>query len=314
MKNKKGIKKITLLTMASSLFSLGNVDQSFAQTNLAQATTTLNLRSGPNANDSIICTINKGTRVEILNALGQWTKVKYLNHIGFVSTQYLENVVIEENITLDENKSLPSDIKIMECGIDVLDVRFAPSVTEKILGTLKKGDKVEVLYEVNRNWARIKYNTRHGYVKLQYLTDVNSNAISFKPTVMYCNAASLNIRINPSSKDLVIDHLQKGDIVHVVEFLDNGWARIKYNNSYAYVSSQQLSKSIITQNTSDSNSMICAADIVNVRSGPSSSESIIGQIKENDKVEVIYHVSTGWTKIKYLNRHGYVNTNYLTCL
>ncbi|MGL5314142.1 MAG: SH3 domain-containing protein, partial [Peptostreptococcaceae bacterium] len=218
------------------------------------------------------------------------------------------------NTSNNENKDQPDKIKIMECGTDILNVRFGPSTSEKVLGKLKKGDKVEVLYEVNRNWARIKYNGGHGYVSLQYLVEVNSKPNPSKPTTMYCSASILNVRKGPSSKDSIIAYFKKNDKVEVIENLNNGWSRINYNNGHAYVSSQYLSKSISGASTNNSNFMKCNTDALNVRTGPSTSEDIIGQLKRSDKVEIVYHVSTGWTKIKYSNRYAYVNTHYLTAI
>ncbi|WP_208872225.1 SH3 domain-containing protein, partial [Paraclostridium sordellii] len=52
------------------------------------------------------------------------------------------------------------------------------------------------------------------------------------------------------------------------------------------------------------------ATSLNMRSGPSTGNSVIGSLKNNEKVEVISE-SNGWSKIKYNGKEGYVSSTYL---
>ncbi|MGL5312710.1 MAG: SH3 domain-containing protein, partial [Peptostreptococcaceae bacterium] len=140
MRNIKGLNKISLLTIGATALTFGNISQSHAQVYKAQTTHNLNLRSGASTANTIILTIKKGTKVEVLKSLGEWSKVKHQSTIGYVSSQYLTKVTDENNTSNNENKDQPDKIKIMECGTDILNVRFGPSTSEKVLGKLKKGD------------------------------------------------------------------------------------------------------------------------------------------------------------------------------
>lgn len=50
----------------------------------------LNLRVGPGTNYAVILVLNKGQVVEVLQS-GTWSKVKYLDKIGYVSSIYLSD-------------------------------------------------------------------------------------------------------------------------------------------------------------------------------------------------------------------------------
>lgn len=58
------------------------------------------------------------------------------------------------------------------CTAAVLNVRSHPNETSRVLGTLRKGQEVEVIDKVN-GFAAIKYNGQRGYASLKYLNKIN---------------------------------------------------------------------------------------------------------------------------------------------
>jgi len=65
-----------------------------------------------------------------------------------------------------------------------------------------------------------------------------------------------------------------------------------------------------TSSKSKTRYMLVNADSLNVRSGPSSDNPVVGQLKRNDRVEVI-DSSGQWWKIKSGKIEGYVNSSFL---
>jgi uncharacterized protein YgiM (DUF1202 family) len=53
-----------------------------------------------------------------------------------------------------------------------LNVRIHPNKTSRVLGTLRKGQEVEVIDKEN-GFAAIEYNGQRGYASLKYLTKIN---------------------------------------------------------------------------------------------------------------------------------------------
>lgn len=313
MRNTQNFKTISLITLGMTALSAVNPNQSYGQGKIYETTANLNLREGVGTNYNIILTMKKGSKVELIEYLGSWAKVKYNGYVGYVSKQYLKEIENNDNKPDTENGS---SIKIMSCTGNSVNVRSGPSTSERVVGKLNKGDKVQVIYITKGSWARIKYSNGYAYVSAQYLTEnvvekPDAPDVSDKIIIKECKATSLNVRSGPSTADNLIGTITKGNKVEVIEELSNGWSRIKYNGSSAYVSSQYLGN--VSDNSSNNqNKMKCTANILNIRSGPTTKDAIIGKLKKGDIVVAVYEVNTGWMKIEYNGGYAYVSTEYLT--
>lgn len=58
------------------------------------------------------------------------------------------------------------------CTAAVLNVRIHPNKTSRVLGTLRKGQEVEVI-DKEDGFAAIEYNGQRGYASLKYLNKIN---------------------------------------------------------------------------------------------------------------------------------------------
>ena len=250
--------------------------------------TTLNVRSGPSTTYSIIDTLKQDAKVEVISIENNWAKIKHNNEIGYVSAEYLSDKKVET-------------IQIKYVNATTLNVRSGPSTTYSIIDTLKQDAKVEVI-SIENNWAKIKHNNEIGYVSAEYLSDKKVETIQIK----YVNATTLNVRSGPSTTYSIIDTLKQNDEVKVIS-IENNWAKIKHNDEIGYVSAEYLSdKKVETIQIKYVN-----ATTLNVRSGPSTTYSIIDTLKQNDEVKVI-SIENNWAKIKHNDEIGYVSAEYLS--
>ena len=123
-------------------------------------------------------------------------------------------------------------------GCDVLNVRSGAGAENAWVGSLKRGDRVEIFEQVTVNgkvWGRGEkgWFCITGYVSLEVL-DPGETA----PRVMYVTAYQLNIRSGPGAYYLVVGVLSQGDRVEVLETqmvdgtlwarIDRGWVSTKY--------------------------------------------------------------------------------------
>ena len=60
---------------------------------------------------------------------------------------------------------------IYVCTANVLNVRTAPNTYSSVIGTLKKGEKVEI-QEFSNGFARISYNGQIGYISIKYINRI----------------------------------------------------------------------------------------------------------------------------------------------
>ncbi|NNV04705.1 N-acetylmuramoyl-L-alanine amidase, partial [Brevibacillus sp. MCWH] len=107
----------------------------------------LNVRQGPSVDHKVITTLKKGTKVSIVGQENGWYKISLSNNgYAYVGKSYI-------------------DLKtktVVNC--ESLNVRETPSKDGKILSTLKKGEKVDILGEEN-GWLKISYKKEsYGWV------------------------------------------------------------------------------------------------------------------------------------------------------
>ncbi|MGL5749654.1 MAG: SH3 domain-containing protein, partial [Paraclostridium sp.] len=128
---------------------------------------------------------------------------------------------------------------------------------------------------------------------------------------------NLNLRTGPSTAHSIILTIKKGSVVEVIQN-DGSWAYVKYNGKTGYVSCQYI-KTITSDNKpttpegdGQEKDMVCTGSSVNVRSGPSTFDNLIGTFKKGDNVYVIQQLSNGWSKIKFEGKVAYVSSQYLS--
>lgn len=197
-----------------------------------------------------------------------------------------------------------------------LNVRSGPGQNYSKIFTLSKGEKVTIKSTSN-GWYKIANSkNREGYASSQYIKISNDTTVYDKKIV----TANLNMRSGPSTSYRIVKTLPKGSEVEVIS-TSNNWSKIRFNGSTGYVSNEYLSN--INSDTNTNNNVNNDANIsttvtkyvnvssLNVRSGPSTSYSILGSLKLNEQVEVIESMSS-WSKINYKGKVGYVSTEYLS--
>ena len=276
------------------------------QSNIAIVNTDgLNFRNGAGTSYSIIKVLNKGEKVEVISESNGWSKVKHDSRLGYVASQYIDKAT--------------TNYTIKEVNIDGLNVRTGPSTSYATIGKLNKGTRVEVISE-SAGWSKINYNNKTAYVSSGYLKAVSTSTPDTKPEdttqqykeIKVVNTDGLNVRKGPSTSYESIGKIDKGTSVEVISESD-GWSKINYKNTTAYVATRYLDKK--STNTEDTTQQykeikVVNTDGLNVRKGPSTSYESIGKIDKGTSVEVISE-SDGWSKINYKNTTAYVATRYL---
>ena len=280
--------------------------------------TSLNVRSGPSTSNGVIGSLKQNDKVEVISESNGWSKVKFSGKEGYVSSTYLKDSDGGNTGGGSENPN-PTPGKTKVVTATSLNVRSGPSTSNSVIGSLKQNDKVEVISESN-GWSNVKYSGKEGYASSTYLKESDGGSTGGNETPSTSNsktvlATSLNVRSGPSTSNSIIGSLKQNDKVEVISE-SNGWSKIKFNGKEGYVSSIYLKDSDSgntgggSENPNPSNNKIVTATSLNVRSGPSTSDSVIGSLRQNEVVEVISE-SNGWSKIKFNGKEGYVSSDYL---
>ena len=224
----------------------------------------LNVRKGPSTSYSVITTLPKGTKVNVITTSGEWSKITSGSITGYVSNKYLSSSSSSTGSTSD-NSSETSITKYVDASVG-LNVRKGPSTSYSVITKLAHGTKVTVKSTSN-GWSKITSGSITGYVSSSYLTSskptADEESSSETSVTKYVDASvGLNVRKGPSTSYSVITKLAHGTKV-TVKSTSNGWSKITSGSITGYVSSSYLtSKAPSTGDSSSSSTTASASKVI----------------------------------------------------
>lgn len=119
----------------------------------------LNVRDDSSSSSEVVGSLAKGTKVDVVyRESNGWYMIKFGSKYAYVSGNYL---------TITDSTSLPV-IKTGKVTASKLNVRNGSSKSNEIIGTLKRGDIVEIV-EVENGWYKIKFYNSYGYINASYV-------------------------------------------------------------------------------------------------------------------------------------------------
>ncbi|GAB3764463.1 SH3 domain-containing protein [Microlunatus parietis] len=122
----------------------------------------------------------------------------------------------------------------------------------------------------------------------------------------------VNIRSGPSTSKSIIGGLYRGGTITALGS-SNGWTKVRFNGSIAYISSKYLEKESDLPAPGDINTgsvKITTTDL-NVRKGPGLSYDRITTLPEGMKVTLTGKTSRGFAEVTLSQGKGWVSTQYL---
>lgn len=232
---------------------------------------------------------------------------------GTMISSFLGGTIIDANEISNTTASLQkSTVKVIDKGkatIDGVSVRSKNSASGKYLGSLRTGDKVEIVEKTNNGWYKIKYKNSYAYVGKSFIKLSNTKTVdNVLNTGTVYNAKKLTVRESCSTSSKVLGYLPKDTKVNIVRATSTNWYKIKYKNSYAYVKGSYIK---LTPSIKVISRGIINATSVNVRKSASTSSTKLGSLYKGSRVQIIKKQSNGWYKIRYKDSDAYVSSNYV---
>lgn len=163
---------LLLLTILSIGLLLPNqaVEASASKKYVESKVNGLNIRSSASVNAKKVGVLNKGQRVTYVHTQGGWFKVNYKGKSAFVSKQYAK--VVSQKQSTKEKKTSTTTKKYAESKVHGLNVRSSASAKGKVVGSLRKGDRVSYV-KTQGNWTKVSYKGKSAYVAKRYVKVVN---------------------------------------------------------------------------------------------------------------------------------------------
>ena len=202
-----------------------------------------------------------------------------------------------------------------------LNLRSEASTSSSILTCLPRGTVVVVTGRSD-GWYQVAYNGYQGYMSSEFLSFSDSADVSLGEGTVTGNA--VNLRSGPGTDYSILGSRNKGASLTVTG-VSGSWYKVDLNGSDGYIRSDYLSFGSGTGSAGDSSTasagsssvtsasgtgVINASD-VRLRSGPSTSYSILDVFSSGTSMTVTGDAGD-WYKVDYNGTEGYVYKTYLT--
>lgn len=226
-----------------------------------------------------------------------------------------------------------------------LRIRKSPNTSSDVIGYLTNGEIFNI-DEKDGSWYKINGNGKVGYIHGDYVKELSGNSNSNNNSVSSSNldttlvgkkgtvvnvSTSLRVRQSPSTSSSVVGSLRGGQTFEI-KGKSGSWYYINSNGLTGYIhgdyvqvlSGNESSNSGSNNNQSGSQNNNLdesyngkAGKVVNVttnlrlRSKPSTSSSVLAYLLPNEKVSLQGKTSSGWFKVNYNGKIGYLHEDYV---
>ncbi|EJQ45347.1 hypothetical protein IEQ_04521 [Bacillus cereus BAG6X1-2] len=299
----------------------------------------LRVRTAPNTSSSVSGRVYEGQALNVIGQENGWVKINHNGQTGYVSSEFVSGVSSNTGSTNSNNNNNNQTNVQPASGnytvnVSSLRVRTGPSTSHPTVGSVKQGQVVQVVGEV-QDWFKINYAGQTAYLSKDYVTkggsnenvtqgnnqEQNNDATVQTGGTYVVNATSLRVRTGPAAYHSVIGGVLNGTTLNVVGS-ENGWFKVSYQGKAGYVSSEfvKFVKGGTTtpeqpkqpeQPSQAIGDYYINASALNVRSGEGTNYRIIGALPQGQKVQVISE-NSGWSKINYNGQTGYIGTRFLS--
>jgi len=212
----------------------------------------LNIRTEPSLNAAVIGQMNAGEEAAMTGRQGEWVSISKNGVDGWVHTDYITEIQQSEKgqpgtVHKPEAKS-PEQFTV---SVDALNVRKAPDLSSKRVGSIRKGESYPV-EETDGNWVRLSLGKKssgwvysfHGTLSAKNTTDGKTTASSKQVTVL---TNGTNIRSSATTSSSIITRANAGEKLTVVGE-DGDWYNVSLSSGEtAYIAKWVVSTGNVAQ-------------------------------------------------------------------
>ena len=201
-----------------------------ADTITVQATTAVNIRSGPSTDGTRLGLLYPG---QTITATGPsqdgWTPVTFNGKAAWISSQYLAATA---------PASAPATTGTATATTAV-NVRSKATTLSTVLGLLAKGQTIGVTGPSSGGWTPVSYNGTAAYISSQYLT--TSTPAAPATTTVYTTTA-VNVRSAPAMTASIVAVAANGASIQATSTTNGDWTQVIWGGSACWMSTIYLSK------------------------------------------------------------------------
>ena len=222
----------------------GSGSSSSASGSWIAVTGTVNVRSGPGTNYTIVGSLNSGAKAQKTGTFGSWTKIVYNGSVAYVFTKYTTATTAPGGST--GGGSTGSSAGRFVFATSSVPIYNTPATSGGVQGYLYQGNSAEYLGR-SGTYIMISYNGIIGYVssfRVVLLDNINSELAYDYHGWMYASANGVVVYSVPSAvSSYKIDTLNRNEAVYVISY-NSTWAQVIVDDDFTgYVKWNSLKKS-----------------------------------------------------------------------
>ena len=144
-----------------------------------------------------------------------------------------------EPVSEEPSETEPENTTDLVEPTTTVNVRATASEKGDVKGQVGPGTQLTRVEELINGWSHIIFEGADGYIRTDFLTVVGSTEIEAGATTVTVKEG-VNIRGDASLDSDVIAMAEPGTKLELIEKMDNGWCKVKYNGQTAYVKSDYV--------------------------------------------------------------------------
>ena len=194
-------------------------------------------------------------------------------------------------------------------------LRNGPSTDDTIVRSLYSGTNVEMLEHNPSGWSRVRVFGDTGFIRSDFLA-LRSGAGTLRTT------DGVHVRAGASTDYRILTTVNSGTQVQVLNHDPAGWSRVSVGGTTGFIRSDFLTGSTsvsassngtsqATVQTTSTPTTLMTISGVNLRSGPSTSDRVLGSLSAGTNVNVLQHNPTGWTRVDNGGSNAYIRSDFL---
>jgi len=125
------------------------------------------------------------------------------------------------------------------------------------------------------------------------------------------DANGVRIRSGPGLDYSVLTHVNRGDIVVIIERTNSDWHKVNFFGTEGYVSVPLLRNRREVANFNKHGSI--SGSVVNMRARPNTTSSVLSTYRAGTEM-IIIGINDGWYKVQHGSHTGYVRSDLMTIL
>ncbi len=276
-------------------------------------TPSLHVRSGPGLTYSVIGSLKKGDRVDVVAKKADWLQVKIDGKIGWIASW----------LTKSDKKNEQTNTIIVS-KVNQLNIRSGPSTGSAVVGRMQAGDE-GVQIDTDGLWVSISFNGLIGWVHSDYINPSaslkvqNDKENEVTDQAFTVSVDALNVRKNADLQSKKIGLVHKGES-YPVKQIDGNWLQLSISDKkegWVYVFHGTLSSTLSNNSKVESKqtnnfpkSVTVLSEGTNIRKEATTSSEIVLRANAGEKFTVV-NKSGDWYEITLPNGQSAFIANWV---